>query len=234
MITRNELINKYDLIKIEDNLYYLASEINPILSAEVTMYFDPDEIWIYDIGHSVKSKNLLLDMISYCEREKIACNIVSSHFHEDHMGNLEQLAGDFTLYTTKALIEHYKGLTEHIPNIILPSDNIFSVNTHIILYKIPSIHCKGCLGLEINKDYFLVGDSLYCKHIDGHVVYNQQLLRDQIKLFKSINAQKFIVSHDEKFVCDKEEVITKLEKILTYAVKDNAYIVLGTKNHTLE
>lgn len=253
---------------IDNIIFYNSPEEQPVLSAEVFYIKTEDTIWIYDVGASDTALNIVEDLlISKNYRDK--CNIVISHFHEDHSKNLLRIKNNFNLYAGKYTIDRFRdklGSNCQSINIIeksihynissynnlinlsnnsinkinnisnnsinninnISNNSVKDFNHSIDLMLIPAIHAKGCVGMIFDRKYILVGDSLYCKYVNGHVTYNQQLIRNQIKIFESLPSDiLFISSHETPILKSKTEVLDKLNKILSFAVKDSPYIVLG-------
>lgn len=207
---------------INNKISYYEAQENPVLSADSFTIKTPEYLWIFDVGASAGSLEYVENQLSnptYINR----CNIVISHFHEDHASNLANIKNNYNLYVSKYTYDRYKnklGTNCISVNII---NNPYKISD-VQVFPIPSIHAKGCLGLQYDN-YVLLGDSLYCKYIDGHVTYNQQLLREQKKLFESISAEYFISSHEASQIKSLKEIIEKINKILTYSVKDSPYII---------
>lgn len=190
-------------IKINDKISYIASSENP-LSAEIGIIRDNGVTWLYDVGNG---KNY----ITYLEEDY---NIVLSHFHQDHIGNINRLHAK-EIYLSK---ETY----EHILNGRIVCESIHIGNLHI--FPLPSSHTKGSLGLEVDDTYAFVGDALYSKVRDGYYIYNAQLLQEEIAVLKSLNATFLLVSHFKGFIRRKEDVIAELEMIYEMREKNDAEV----------
>ena len=80
--------------RINDRLGYIRSTDNP-LSADIGIIRDRDQIWLFDVGNNIEQLKDLND--SY--------NVVISHFHLDHIGNLNKL-GINDLYVSKETYRH--------------------------------------------------------------------------------------------------------------------------------
>ena len=89
-----------DEIKINDKISYIASSENP-LSAEIGIIRDNDDTWLYDVGNG---ENHITDLDG-------GYNIVLSHFHQDHIGNINKIQTR-ELYLSKETYEYIsKGKT---------------------------------------------------------------------------------------------------------------------------
>ncbi|MBQ3500781.1 MAG: hypothetical protein IJA70_05090, partial [Oscillospiraceae bacterium] len=98
------------------------------------------------------------------------------------------------------------------------ADDIFiddGVKIHI--FPLPSSHAKGSVGLETG-DYAFLGDATYATMKQGRVCYNASVLKEEITVLKNLSAKFFLISHDEKFIRPKEEIIAELEEI--YSKRD--------------
>lgn len=190
-------------IKINDKISYIACSENP-LSADIGIIRDNGVTWLYDVG---SEKN----HIAYLQEDY---NVVLSHFHQDHIGNINRIHAK-EIYASKETYEHILcGKTV--------CESIHIGNLHI--FPLPSGHAKGCLGLEIDNTYAFVGDALYSKARDGYFIYNVQLLQKEIAVLKSLNASYLLVSHFKGFIRKKEDVIAELEMIYKMREKNAAEI----------
>lgn len=198
------------LSKITDSIFYIPSTDEP-LSADVGIIRTEDSegtVWIFDVGNGEK----IAEEINGISERK---NIVLSHFHADHITNLDKIdyeglyAGNFTCKKLK------KG-------VLVEKDMHFD---GIHLFPLPSTHSKGCIGLEYG-DYAFLGDGTYAAGIEGKTAYNTGLLQETIKVLKSLKAENFLLSHSRPFVQPKDRVIAKLEVIYSYREKNKPYIFI--------
>ena len=183
--------------RISDKISYIPATESP-LSADIGIIRDGGQTWLFDVGNGTAA----IDGLSG------SFQVVLSHFHGDHTGNLKKLNIQ-NLYVSGETWRHIGGG-------ILVKEDLFLGAMH--LFPIPSSHCKGCLGLEIDEAYTFVGDALYCKGKNGDYFYNTQLLRDEIAVLKKLKAPCLLVSHHPGLVRSREEVIAELEEL--YAQRD--------------
>lgn len=183
--------------RISDKISYIPATESP-LSADIGIIRDGGQTWLFDVGNGTSA----IDGLSG------SFQVVLSHFHGDHTGNLKKLDIQ-NLYVSGETRRHIGGG-------ILVKEDLFLGAMH--LFPIPSSHCKGCLGLEIDEAYAFVGDALYCKGKNGDYFYNTQLLRDEIAVLKKLKAPCLLVSHHPGLVRSREEVITELAEL--YAQRD--------------
>ena len=183
--------------RISDKISYIPATESP-LSADIGIIRDGGQTWLFDVGNSTAA----IDGLSG------SFQVVLSHFHGDHTGNLKKLDIQ-NLYVSGETRRHIGGG-------FLVKEDLFLGAMH--LFPIPSSHCKGCLGLEIDEAYAFVGDALYCKGKNGDYFYSTQLLRDEIAVLKKLKAPCLLVSHHPGLVRSREEVIAELEEL--YAQRD--------------
>lgn len=194
--------------QISDKISYTPATENP-LSADIGIIRDGGRAWLYDVGNGAAAIDGLTGNFQ----------VVLSHFHQDHTGNLQNLDIQ-NLYVS--------GETRrHVGSGILVTQDFFLGAMH--LFPIPSSHCKGCLGLEIDETYAFVGDALYCKAKNGEYFYNTQLLRDEIAVLKKLKAPYLLVSHHPGLVRPREEVIVEFEELYAQREIGSDVISVGCK-----
>lgn len=194
------------IIRINDKISYIEASENP-LSADIGIIIDGDKNWLYDVGNGEQS----LSSIPDCK-----CNVVLSHFHADHIGNIDNVNCD-ELYVSKETYKHVGRGT------IIESDTYIG-NMHI--FPIPSSHAKGCLGLEVDNMYAFLGDALYSKVKDGYYIYNSQLVKAEIEVLEYINSPYLLVSHYQGLIRDKKDVLNELYDIYGNRDKNSSEILV--------
>lgn len=191
-----------EIIKITDKISYIKATENP-LSADVGIIEGDEFIWTFDVGAD-ESVPISLNKI---QKPK---NVVISHFHPDHMGNLEHVN----------LNEIYLGAnTFKYANrgTIVGEDIFFDDGVKIHVFPLPSSHAKGSVGMKIG-DYAFLGDATYATMKQGRICYNASVLKEEIAVLKNLSAKFFLISHDEKFIRPWEEILAELEEI--YSKRD--------------
>lgn len=188
---------------LAENISYIECSDNP-LSADIGLIETGSGKWLFDVGNNPDLLNELPDK----------ANIVISHFHADHMGNMAGIKSD-NIYLSKFSYDHLK-------RGIIIKDDIYIENLHIFL--LPSSHAKGCVCLEVDEKYTFVGDALYCKRDKDYLIYNSQLLKEEINKLKSLKSQYLLVSHHSGLIRNKDEVIAELEEIYSKHEKDSSEI----------
>lgn len=192
-------------IRINEKISYIKGTENP-LSADIGVIRDGGIIWYFDVGCGEKCMPAMDEN----------CNIVLSHFHQDHIGNIDKMKFKELFVSNQTYKYVQKG--------IIVSEDLYRGNLHI--FSLPSSHAKGCLGLEIDNTYAFVGDALYCKRKDGCLIYNAQLLKQEIEVLKKLQASVLLVSHKEGMVREKKDVIAELEEIYSMRSVDSPEIRL--------
>lgn len=234
-------------VEISEKIEYITSGENP-LSSDVVFIKGDKAIWIFDVGANDEAFNAIAEIISDADREKDV-NIVISHFHRDHMGNLERIAKIPTvgncvnLYVSKYTYKHCNIGT------VVEEDIIINDGVKIHIFPMPSSHSKGCLCLEADDEAVFIGDAIYpaYKSIEDedsgkmsacydkfenrgeyrkqHKVYNVQHLKQQIDILKSLEAKKIYLAHEKKPLVRREIIVVFLERIYKKREQGNPFIL---------
>lgn len=185
------------IVRISDKIRCIEASDDP-LSADIGIIDSEDGVWLYDVGNGAESISSL----------KSEYNVVLSHFHTDHTGNIGRIRAR-CIYSSRETREHiHDGVTV---------DGELRVG-EMRIFTLPSCHAKGCLGLEVGEMYAFVGDALYCRVRDGFCIYNAQLLRDEIKVLEALRAPYLLVSHLKGMIREKADALDELRKI--YGMRD--------------
>ena len=190
---------------INEKISYIECSDDP-LSADIGIIRDGDAVWLYDVGSDERAISELTG--NY--------NVVLSHFHQDHTGNIGKLniKEAFVSPETK----------RHVQMGTVADKDIYIGNLHI--FPLPSSHCKGCLGLEVDETYAFVGDALYSKARDGYYIFNAQLVKEEIAVLKQLKAPYLLASHFKGMVRRRDEVIAQLEELYRSRDKNSPEIKL--------
>ena len=90
------------IARLDDNISYIQPTVNP-LSANVVIINSKDAVWLYDVGNHPDIPDVLEcfirteccdysgDSVLQGTKAGKKVNIVLSHFHQDHIGNITQL-----------------------------------------------------------------------------------------------------------------------------------------------
>lgn len=195
-----------ELRKITDQISYIPAIETP-LSADIGIIQCDGTVWLYDVGSSEEAAAT----VNALPGPK---NIVLSHFHPDHTGNVSRVSYDVLYagaFTCKRL------------GVGTPVEEHLYFEDGIHLFPLPSSHAKGCLGLEYG-DYAFLGDATYSTMKDGQAAYNVGLLQELIAVLKALQANWFLLSHKKPFACTKTEVVTQLEEIYALRSPHDPYI----------
>lgn len=196
-------------IEIAEGVSYWRASQEP-LSADVGVIEGRRSIWLFDVG----SSDGAAEHIQALPGNK---NVVLSHFHRDHMGNLDRIA--YQRLYQGANTFRYTQNGEIVRGEIWLEDG-----PELHLFELPSSHAKGCIGLEINGEYAFLGDGAYCMTKQERPAYNVGLLKEEIRVLEGLQAGYFLLSHDETFVHEKEEVLEALKRIYSGREPGNPYI----------
>ncbi len=199
-------------IQISDRISYWKALENP-LSSDIGVIEGEKYTWVFDVG---AGETALACVRSLNE----PVNLVLSHFHKDHIGNVKKVISH-GLYQGAHTLKY-----THVGEVV-QEDIFIEDGVKLHLFGIPSGHAKGCIGLEVDEEYAFLGDAVYCTMKAGRPVYNANLLAEQIKLLRSLKAKYFLLSHRERFVCKKEVVLRQLESIYKKRDAMNAWISIG-------
>ena len=214
------------------------------LSADVVAVRGDSAWWIFDVGacdEAVDFINALprssessthLDTSECIKNATVPLkkNIVISHFHRDHLLNVQRMCGgeislDIDALYVGAYTSKTFGEIEGVAKNVVMEPLAFDDGVRIQILPMPNSHAKGSLAL-IADDYVFLGDATYPMVGHGEPdVYNVQILEQQIKLLKSLNASRFCLSHKRGLVRDKSSVIQFLESVLARRQKNENYIV---------
>lgn len=185
-----------------NNIYSIIKGNDNPLSSDVAIIKDR---FVFEVGNG----DYIIDELNKIDDKIIAI----SHFHQDHIANLNKLEykelyiGDNTYkYTNKGTII---------------DKDLYIDDVH--LFKINSCHAKGSIGLEIS-DYAFVGDALAPCLKKNQYVYNVQMLKEEIETLENLKAKYLITSHHMEEYQDKNEIIDRLKKIYETREKNNSYI----------
>ncbi len=220
----------------------MPSETNP-LSADVYAIRGETVWWIFDVGASDEAadfiNNLPCDGV-VPGTAPLKKNIVISHFHRDHFFNLPRVHFD-NLYvgretfrhcdeTIRALGTRGRSQSSSSSVTVVESPLQFEDGIRVKIMPIPNSHAKGSLIFIVGDapaqdaadatsrgardSIAFLGDSTYptVGH-NGPDSYNAQLLLEQIRFLKSLDAKSFIMSHRRFLPREKDTVIQFLEGI---------------------
>ena len=190
-------------IIINEKVSYIECSEDPLL-ADIGIIRDGDAVWLYDVGSDERAISELTG--NY--------NVVLSHFHQDHTGNLGKLSIKEAFVSDET--------RRHVQTGTVADRDVYIGNLHI--FPLPSSHCKGCLGLEVDEAYAFVGDALYSKFRDGYYIFNTQLVKDEIAVLKSLKAPYLLVSHFKGLIRRRDEVIAELEELYQHRDKNSPEI----------
>lgn len=193
------MLTDSEIITIEPGIYYIPDTEQP-LSSNVVIIEGEEALWLYDVGRG----NGVETIINRINKDNKKINIVLSHFHGDHIGNLQLMHYDRLIQGRETFRHTRQG------------EVIDDGEMHIHIFRLPSSHAKGCVALEVNEKYCFLGDAAYPgvkKDKNGAMesFHNPMLLRQEAELLKHVKADKFMLSHSKPFLRPKAVVIRMLE-----------------------
>ena len=214
---------------------------NDPLSADVIAVRGDSAWWIFDVGACDEAvqfinelpRNLVDDAsnLAACNNAaRLAKNVVISHFHRDHLLNVQRMCGgeislDIDALYVGAYTSKTFGEIEGVAKNVVMEPLAFDDGVQIQILPMPNSHAKGSLALIVD-DYVFLGDATYLMVGHGSPdVYNVQILGEQIKLLKSLKPTRFCLSHKRGLVRDKTSVIQFLESVYARRQKNENYIV---------
>ena len=200
-----------EIISITDKISYIPASRSP-LSSDIGLIAGQKALWLFDVGDGPAAA----ETVNSLSGPK---NAVISHFHKDHMGNLEEINPD-KIYLG-ANTYRYVNRGEIIEKDVYIEDG---VNLHI--FPLPSSHAKGSVGLEVDGRYAFLGDGIYSTAKQGRECYNSSVLKEEIDVLKNLKAEYFLLSHTAGLIKNREEVLSELEKIYSQRDPRQSYIFL--------
>lgn len=202
--------------KLAERLYYIPASDDP-LSADVGVFYGDNRIWLFDVGYGEKVLSQIREACNMPAGKGKKISIVISHFHPDHMGNINAF-NDADIYVganTRKYLD--KG-------IVVDKDMYIDDGVKLHIFPFPSSHAKGSLGFEIEESYVWLGDGAYTTVINGMSCYNAGVLLEGIKVLKALAAENVLLSHQKRIVRDKAAVVSWLEKIYNSRKANEPYI----------
>ena len=81
-------MDECNIIRLNNLISYISPTENP-LSANVVMIQGKEALWLYDVGNHPDIPQVIEQF-----RDGRNVNVILSHFHEDHIGNLPGMCVD--------------------------------------------------------------------------------------------------------------------------------------------
>ena len=117
------------VIELEKNISYIEPTQNP-LSANVVLIEGEKNLWLYDVGNNP----CVPQIISAFNTSNKKINVILSHFHADHIGNLDKI--NYSNVYQGRLTYKYTKTGEILENDLYFRDG--NMNLHI--FPLPSSH----------------------------------------------------------------------------------------------
>lgn len=195
-------------IQITPQISYLPATEEPF-TCDVTFIKTDKATWIFDVGTDPAQA----EYINSIPGPK---KIVLSHFHPDHVTNLDKISYD-ELYVGAYTLKYTKTGT------VVESPLTFDEEPAIRIMEMPSSHAKNSLCL-LCDDYLLTGDGTYCKELKGNHHYNTQQLKGLIDFLESVDCTYVTMSHYRHFVQRRDESLALLKDIYQTRMPGNPII----------
>ena len=200
--------------EITSQIAYIPATNSP-LSADIGLITGNKSIYVFDTGDGDASLSELKDFLKrFPDRENC---LILSHFHKDHTGNFRYL--NFTHTYVGSFTAKYVAPSEIVTAPLVIEDGV-----KLTIFPLPSSHAKGSLGLMVNDEFVFLGDGTYPCEAKGESVYNRGLLQEELKVLGSLPADKFLLSHKQRFIYPAKAVIRELESVYERRVQGEAYI----------
>ncbi|MBQ8623160.1 MAG: MBL fold metallo-hydrolase [Oscillospiraceae bacterium] len=176
---------------INDYIKYIPASNDP-LSADVFFIEGDKCTYIFDVGNNEQS----LAEISKIDKDKV---IILSHFHRDHIGNIEKLSYK-ELYLGSTTYEKV-GQGSVVRDSVTINDGV-----RIDIMHCPSPHAKGSLIATVNNEYTFIGDLYYTKPD-----FDKNLAHMMLLALEKIDTKYFVISHEPKDnIIEKQGLLYKL------------------------
>jgi len=203
-----------EFVRITERIACITPTTEP-LSANVAVIEGKETIWLYDVGNHGNIPAIITDLKVHTGKN-IA--VILSHFHPDHIGNLDKIAYE-KLYVGKNTYR-YTHCGEIVDRELLIEDG----NIRLRIFPMPSAHAKGSLALEVNEHICFMGDALYPAYKNGQSFYNVGILQEQIGLLQNLPAQDLMLSHKKILLQKKQGVIAWMKSIYAKRIEKDPWI----------
>lgn len=119
--------------------------------------------------------------------------MILSHFHRDHIGNMERLSPERVLcgLRTRKYVKDCTPVEEEI----LMDDGVL-----IRVQPVVSPHAPGCVMMTVNDTYTFLGDAAYARPGEG-----QGEAKGLVNALKKLNTQYLIASHNPENPVEEKE-----------------------------
>ncbi len=176
---------------ISNKIAYLPAVDDP-LSADVYFIEGKKNCFIFDVGNNEDS----LHHINRIKQPKV---FILSHYHKDHVGNIEHV--DYhDLYVGKETHDAV-GKGKIVTETVTIDDDV-----KIEIIPCSSPHTEGSLIINIDNQYTLIADLYFTRP-----PFDQEKIKKMLDSLQQIDTKYFVVSHqeDEKII-PKDRLISEL------------------------
>ncbi len=176
--------------RLNPNVYYLEGHDSEGPNPKIGIILGTSAVCLIDVSNEKAMLGEALSFVS-SERPSAVIKVVLTHFHNDHIANLEYLPSSLEVYSSKNTARYLKK-----PINLVQKDLILDLGgvTASIL-PVPSLHAKGCLDVLCGP-YLFVGDSLYFRRSGTSFFYNREISAEMEKRYEAIPFEETIPSHE--------------------------------------
>lgn len=191
-----------------NGIYEVIKGSNNPLSCDVALIRGNNYTYVFEAGNNEE----IIKQLNTIDNKAI----IISHFHQDHLANINKLS-----YKQLYIGDHTYKYTHD--GVIINEELDIDDDVKFKLFKINCSHSKGSIGLQIN-DYAFIGDALAPAIKKDGCYYNTQLLKEEIETLSKLNVQYLVSSHSMDKPIIKQEALDKLINIYSRKEKNNPYI----------
>lgn len=215
-----------DVVVICNRVQYLPATREP-LSADVIAVRGDRAWWIFDVGMSAAAADFVngLQGVS-ATGEPLKKNIVISHFHRDHLLNLQRAVAGEIHMPFDGLFVGPQSFKYTRQGTVVTEPLVFEDGVRIRIMPIPSSHAKGSLVMTVDDEIAFLGDATY--PTVGHGApdtYNVQLLQEEIRYLQELDVKSFALSHRKCLVQTKDSVVQFLQAVYAKRPEKGCFIV---------
>lgn len=151
-------------------------DVSEPLSADVFVIDGDTRYYVFDVGCTDEA----FEALSALDKP---VTVILSHFHRDHIGNMERLATSQTFAGARTM-KYISGGT------LVDAPLTIRDGVEIIVQPCVSPHAPGCLIATVDGEYTFVGDLHYARPGTG-----QGEAKGMLNVLKKLDTRYFVVSH---------------------------------------
>lgn len=182
--------NSVKFIRINPHISLITSDLN-FICAQIGIIQGKKESLLIDAGASCAQINLLKEKIESKELNNNISKCIITHFHPDHIKNLEIL-NNLEVIGSKNTSRYTR-----VDTLINKNTTLDLGDISVEIIPLPSIHAKGslCIYIPVYKIMF-IGDSLCLRgENDNKRVTNKDITINMVNILKSHPTDLYIDGH---------------------------------------